>query len=100
MKDLPIVCSLTEPELRARREEISRVLITHVREKRELETGWGFRFEANDAVIDELLRLIQLERKCCPFLQFNLVLEANAGPVWLEITGDQAKDFLKMELGL
>lgn len=100
MKNVSIACSLTASELRIRREEILRVFKAHVQETRELETGLAFRFEPNENVIDELSRFIQFERRCCSFFRFSLIVEANLGPVWLEVTGNQAKDFLKSELGL
>jgi len=31
--------------------------------------------------------MIDAERRCCPFLRFQVVAEAGNGPVWLEVTG-------------
>jgi hypothetical protein len=39
--------------------------------------------------------MIELERRCCPFLQFRLTVEPNRGATWLELTGPEGtKDFL------
>ena len=44
----------------------------------------------------ELAQLIVFERECCPFLRFNLSVEATNGPLWLELTGpDGTKAFLQ-----
>ena len=100
MKNNPIVCNLTESELRGKREEISGIIKSHVREIRDLDSGLAFRFDANDVIFDILSGFIQNERKCCTHFRFKIIVEPNAGPVWLEITGDRAKDFLRAELGL
>jgi len=43
--------------------------------------------------------MIVAERECCPFLTFELVAQANMGPVIVRVTGPPgAKDFLKTVL--
>jgi hypothetical protein len=34
-----------------------------------------------------LAQLVDLERQCCPFLTFRLVVEAGDAPISLEVTG-------------
>ena len=52
-------------------------------------------FSSDDALIAELAQLVSLERRCCPFLRFNIRVEPGNGPVWLEISGPRGtKDFL------
>ncbi|GIV97096.1 MAG: hypothetical protein KatS3mg057_1753 [Herpetosiphonaceae bacterium] len=101
MLDLPIVCSLTEPELQQRREAVFSRIAALVQERRALDNGYALRFAAEDAILEELIRLIQLERVCCPFLQFRLIVEQSGGPVWLELVGPEGtRAFLEAELGL
>ena len=96
MADLPIACSLTGPELRERRETVLAAVRARVQEVRELKSGMALRFDPGGGVLAALAELIDLERQCCPFLQFDLrVLPAN-GPVWLELTGpDGTREFLR-----
>ncbi len=42
---------------------------------------------------------VMLERRCCPFLSFELVFEADRGPVELRLRGPQGtKEFIRGEL--
>jgi len=47
------------------------------------------RFPAGDALLDDLVKVIQMERKCCAFLRFSLVVTPGEGPIWLELTGPE-----------
>lgn len=99
--ELPIVCLLTDAQRQSRRMEVLQPFKARVQEIKPLETGYAFRFAADDASWDEVMRVIGLERKCCPFLQFRLTVEPNEGPVWLELTGPRGtKAFLETTLGL
>lgn len=98
---LPVVCSLSPPALRERREDTLRTLRAQAQEVREIAGGWSIRFAADDELLAQLVRFIQLERKCCAFLRFALVLAPGGGPVWLELTGpDGTQEMLRdlMEL--
>jgi hypothetical protein len=94
--ELPIACSLTGSELRERRETVLASIRARVQEVREIEAGIALRFDPGGDVLTALAELIELERQCCPFLQFDLrVLPAN-GPLWLELTGpDGTREFLR-----
>jgi hypothetical protein len=95
MSDLPIACSLTAPELQERRRIVLQKVRSAVVEVRELENGYAFSFPSAGDWLGELAGLIDLERQCCPFLQFRLTVEADGGPLWLEMTGPEGtKDFL------
>jgi hypothetical protein len=60
--------------------------------------GYAFRF-APDAFAD-VARFVANERKCCPFLDFEIAAES-AGPVWLRLTGPAGtRAFLEAELGI
>ena len=69
-------------------------------ETKELDEGFAYRFSSDGNRIAELAQLINFERECCPFLQFNLRLEPANGPIWLELTGPEGtKDFLELLFG-
>ncbi len=92
---LPIACSLTEPELRERRNTVLHKVGQAVLEVVEVENGYAYRFPSDDEWLGELLNLIRLERQCCPFLTFRISVEPNGGAVWMELTGPGGtKDFL------
>ena len=62
----------------------------------ELEDGFSYRFPAKDSVIQELTDAIKFERKCCPFLNFKLIVEAGKDTLSLELTGQEGtKETLK-----
>jgi hypothetical protein len=68
-------------------------------ERADLPDGYAFRFAADKLV--ELLRFIDNERKCCPFMTFHLRIAPQAGPIWLRMTGPQGtREALHAELSL
>jgi hypothetical protein len=92
---LPIACTLTDAEFRERERAILRKLMQTVLERKELADGYGFRFSSDDDLLKEITEMIILERKCCPFLDFEITLEAGSGDIRLEITGATgAKEFI------
>ena len=98
---LAVACSLTTPELRARRAEVLAFVRAHLVERRDLANGVGLRFAPDSAVIARAAELMDAERQCCPFLELRLILAPDRGPVWLELTGPEGtRDFLSRELGL
>jgi hypothetical protein len=79
MTQLPVACTLSQPDLARRRAGLFADLA-----RRRQETRW----------------LIQLERQCCPFLRFQLTGEPGGGPTWLELTGPAGtREFLAREIG-
>ncbi len=92
---LPIACSLTDSELQERRRDVLQKARSAVVDVRELENGYAYSFPATGEWLTELAQLINLERQCCPFLQFCLTVEPDNGPIWLEMTGPEgAREFL------
>jgi len=96
VNESPIACELTSPELQERRRAILPKFRDAVIEVNELEDGFAYSFASDPDQLKELAGLIDLERRCCPFLRFRLTVEAGGGPLSLEITGpDGTKDFLR-----
>ncbi len=95
VSDLPVACSLTEPELQERRSAVLQKVGRAVLETVEVENGYAYRFPSDDEWLGELINLVRLERRCCPFLAFKISVEAGGGAVWLELTGpSDTKEFL------
>lgn len=70
-----------------------------VRERRDLPDGLAFRFTAD--AFEQVARFVANERRCCPFLHFELSVEPADGPVWLRMTGPPGtREFLQAELPL
>jgi len=92
---LPVACSLTEPELRERRNTVLEKVGRSVLETVEVKSGYAYRFPADDEWLSELVNLVGLERRCCPFLTFKISAESGGGSIWLELTGPGGtKEFL------
>ena len=85
--EIPIACSLTDKELQERRKNVLQKTARSLIEVQELKDGFSYRFPAEDGVLRDLSNLIDLERKCCPFLNFRLIVEAQNDFIWLELTG-------------
>ncbi len=101
MKELPIACTLTDAAFQQRRAGVLQRIQERVQSLKPLDTGYALQFAADEAVLEDVFRLIQLERQCCAFLQFELTIEPDHGPVWLSLTGpDGTKAFLENVLGL
>src|SRR5580700_3608699 len=67
----------------------------------ELANGFAFRFQDGTVSIGELAEWVSAERKCCPFLDFEIELQGNNGPLWLKLRGkDGVKTFMRSEFGI
>ena len=87
MSDIPIACTLTEPQLAERRAGLLSELRQHRMEIRWMPDGAAFRYSSTAAVVDLLTEFVRLESRCCPFLRFRLTIEPAGGPAWLELSG-------------
>ena len=97
--ELPVACTLSEPELAARRTGVLAEMRRRQQEARWLPDGILLRFAADPESFAMLATFIGLERRCCAFLRFQLTVEPGGGPVWLELTGPPgAREFLAAEL--
>jgi hypothetical protein len=100
MTELPVACSLSEPELAARRAGVLADVRRSSQEARWLPDGVALRFAPEPERVATLMTFIELERRCCAFLRFRLTVEPGAGPVWLELTGPPGtREFLATEFG-
>lgn len=79
---------------------LARELFTRGAQQRlELPDGYAFRFRPE--AFESVRRFVANERKCCPFLIFELTIAENSGPLWLRMTGpDGTREVLQAELDL
>lgn len=78
---------------------IQRRFSTATLEREALPNGYAFRFAPE--AIEEIARFMENERKCCPFLTFELIAPASADLVWLRMTGPEGTQaFLDAEFGI
>ena len=85
--ELPIACTLSEAEIRDRRRTILDSVRGAVLHAASLPLGYAYCFEPTSDVLAQLAHLVDLERQCCPFLTFRIVVEAGNQPICLEVTG-------------
>ncbi len=96
---LPLACSLSEPDLAKRRQELAENVSGGVLKVDELEDGYAFAFPGNAEWATRLIELVNAERACCPFFAFELIFEPDLGPILLKVTGPKSvKEFIETEL--
>src|SRR5689334_13660361 len=91
----PIACTLSSEDLAQRRQVIHQ-LFEKAAERRELEDGFEFAFPSSEAILAHVVDFVSFERKCCPFLSFEIVLQVGDGPIHLRLRGREgAKEAIR-----
>jgi hypothetical protein len=68
-------------------------------ERTALSNGYVVRFHSD--VFEAVARFVANERKCCPFMSFELTISPDSGPLWLRMTGPEGtRSVLDAELNL
>ncbi len=109
----PLACRLDalSPAERARHEKLTALLQRAVVQTRELPDGWELALDlsrlpadahGNPVCVVEIAEWVDLEARCCPFLDFRLEVRGKGSrSVALALTGAPGvKEFLKTELAL
>ncbi len=95
--EIPIACVLgaLPQEQRDREDVLLKEHLASVRETKEQDDVYSFRYDPDIALFTRMSELIALEHLCCPFLDFQLGWgRANAAP-WLHIRGGaRVKEFV------
>ena len=87
MPDLPVACSLTDPEFREREQALLARLRARILEAMPEGEGWRLRVDGDDETLALVAEVISAERQCCPFLRFDLRVTEGGGPVELLLSG-------------
>src|SRR5215217_220904 len=82
-----IACLLSERDYAIRSEELAGELLAAVEDVVELPDGYAYRFAGPDSPLESLLEFIATERRCCPFLRFEIAFEPHGGSLWLRMRG-------------
>jgi hypothetical protein len=70
-------------------------------EIRELPDGYSFRLRSESVSLAEAAEWISYESKCCPFFDFEILLERDNGSLWLKLRGKEGiKPFIRAEFGI
>jgi len=71
-----------------------------VRESRELSDGFGFRLDETSISFSDAAEWVSLEKRCCPFLSFQMNISGAGPDYWLHLTGpDGVKAILRNAFG-
>ena len=84
---LPIACTLGPAALKARREDLLGSLIRRADERSDIPNGYRVRFPPAEDILPTIAKVIDVERQCCRFLTFQVTIEQDGGPIWLEFSG-------------
>jgi len=98
----PIACDLgaLDEAQRRRRAELAERLQRSVRETISNAEGYSLRLAWNDKILLEVAEFISLERRCCPFLNFQIGLGEGDDAITVSLSGrDGVKEFLAGEFG-
>jgi hypothetical protein len=87
MADLPVACTLSPHALKTRREGLLSDLFGRADKHEEMPDGHRLRFTSARDTLSLIATTVEAERECCRFLRFQIVVEPNGGPIWLELTG-------------
>jgi len=94
--DIPVACHLSDLALREREATLLAQFRSAVIATEELTDGYAFRLPGDGKTIALVADVIAAERRCCPFLAFELVAQPNMAPVIVRVTGPGgSKEFLK-----
>lgn len=70
-----LVCSLLPEEMTLRIEQLKSEVFSQTKEIKELEDGYTFYFEDDEQLLTDIFDFVELEKKCCPFFQFDVSVQ-------------------------
>jgi len=86
--DLPIACTLSDAAKRERRQSIEELFRGPEMTVSGLPNGYAYTFaSAAGQNWMQIAQLVDLQRECCPFLSFRIVVDSERALLRLEITG-------------
>jgi len=89
-----------EPEQREQHVAMAIAVFRAVQEIHELPDGYAFRLPNDPPLLLKTAEFIMREKLCCPFFSFKVEVEAEGGPLWLQLRGREGiKPFIQAEIG-
>lgn len=73
--------------MKARREDLLGGLVRRAVERVDVPNGYRVRFDPADDILATIAKVVDIERQCCRFLTFELTIEPDNGPIWLQFIG-------------
>ena len=83
--DLPIACTLSTAELQERRTTILASFRNAVISRSRIPGGYRYVFANHSTTLRNVCRMVELERQCCRFLNFDLT--ENEEIIQLDVSG-------------
>ena len=95
MDILPIACTLSRVELERDGHCLMPGLLKRAPSLTPVVNGVRLEFDAAPDVLRDIIDVIERERQCCRFLQFELTIPPGGKPFQLDVTGPEGtRDFL------
>lgn len=101
--EAPFACNLKafQPEERKQWRKLIEEVTSAVVVARELTDGYALQVDSNRVSLVEVAEWAALERKCCPFFDFQLNMHGEDGSLWLNLRGrDGVKQFIREDFTL
>ena len=101
-KESPIACVMAalDDEQKQRRKELEERVSAAIEEVRELPDGYAVRLFSESQTVQDVAEFVTYERLCCPFLDFEIEVGREGGPLWLRLRGREGvKEFVRQEFG-
>ena len=94
-----IACQLPDEAFKQRKATIGSTIVSKAILTEEIERGSQFSFPYSETMLTELAEFINVEKQCCPFINFHLVLDNNSNNIVLLLTGAEGtSEFIKYGL--
>ena|ERR1700693_1456947 len=88
-----------QPEERKTHDRLTAQLRSAAIARRELPDGYSFQMDPRKVSIAQVAEWTVLERKCCPFFDYQLDLHSEENTLWFTLTGREGvKRFIEMEV--
>ncbi len=99
MSDQPLICipDAIPVEKRATYDDLRALMQAETESIIELDNGFALRFPNTTMWIARLAEFISLERLCCPFLIFTLIVNADQVTLHLTSSAEGIKEFIRLE---
>jgi len=101
MSEKPVACchSVFTKEQRAEYSSIWGKLQTRRLSTTELDHGYRYTFPGDAETLRLVNEWVSMERRCCPFLTFSVIVKSEDEPILLQLTGSkEAKAFLQTDI--